>query len=633
MKETVLALPSPGEWVGEYQVVGKLGQGGGGTVFKARRGGSFYALKFIHGARGGKDGRHARGLREVALLLSLQHPHVVRLVGCGYWPDEETGSLYIVMEYVEGRTLFAWAEEENPPAREVALKTLESARALEAVHRQQVVHRDVKGCNLLVRESDGHVVLVDFGASTYEGAPHLTRHGLAPGTDLYRSPEAVRFHLERAREPNAHYPYQPADDLYALGVVLYALLTDRMPFREDLPEARIHVLYEEILHRVPDAPSDLNPRVPRALGDLCMRLLSKRPEERYLSAGALCAALEAALANADTSWDEPLFPSRAAAPPHDGEPLQDEEEAAAEWEWVMEQPGQGRGRGGPPRQPPVLAGRAPGAGKPARSPSTPAKVMLLSGVAGSCLLLGMLLGALLLLAGPMRTGAVSTSPPAIPPETGHEVAPSASVPEADGGAALSQAVTPAPVAPAMAQEETPHVKNPNMVPAAGKESVPSIGRRVTTAAFICTLASGCPAIPVRPPPQDCHPETLFIMEDKLGIRRGDTARLVIDMNKSIGATPVAVSQGRIRSTVVEDMGILPSRLETFVLEGELFFDKERVYGRYTKIRLLDGTWVPVCMQLHERGNGKLGVPKEPGSGSGAALILNGASVKAVSRFD
>jgi eukaryotic-like serine/threonine-protein kinase len=621
MKEKPLPLPSPREWVGEYQVMAKLGEGGGGTVFKARRGGSFYALKFIHGTRGGMNERHARGRREVAILLSMQHPHVVRVVGFGYWPDEETGCLYIVMEYVEGRTLFTWAEEENPPAREVALKTLEGARALEAVHGQQVLHRDVKGCNLLVRKADGHVVLVDFGSGTYEGAPHLTRHGLAPGTDLYRSPEAVRFYLERARDPNAHYPYRPTDDLYALGVVLYALLTDRMPFREDLPEARIHALYEEILHRVPEHPSDLNPRVPRALGDICMRLLSKRPEERYPSASALCAALEAALANADTSWDAPLFPSRAAAPPRRGAPGQDEEEAAAEWEWVMEQPGQGRGRGGSPRPLPVLAGKAPEAGKPPG-------VMLLSVVAGSSLLLGMLLGALLL-SGYVRPGASS----AVPSGTGHEVAPSPSLPEADGGAALSQAVTPAPVAPAMAPEEASHVKNPNMVPAAGKESDSSTGWRITTAALICTVASGCPAVPVRPQPQDCPPMTLFTMEEKLGIRRGDTARIVIDMDHSVGDTPVAVAQGPILSTPVDVLGNLPSREETFRLDGELFFDKERVYGRYTSIQLRDGTWVPVCLQLHDERDDELGVPKEPGSGPGAALIMNYGYVKAVSRFD
>ncbi len=620
MRNAPPPLPSLGDWVGEYEVVAKLGEGGCGTVFKARRGTRFYALKFIRGVRGGKDGRDAWGRREASILLNVEHPHVVRLVGIGYWPDEETGCFYLVMEYVEGRTLFAWAEEENPCAREVARKTLEGARALAEVHHQHVVHRDVKGCNLLVREADARVVLVDFGAGGYEGAPRLTRYGLAPGTDLYRSPEAVRFHLDNAHDPHASHPSQPADDLYALGVVLYELLTDQMPFREDLPEARIHELYEEILHRVPESPSNLNPRVPRALSDLCMRLLAKRPDARYASAQELCGVLEAALSKADASWDVPLFASRATAPARAASPAEDDAEVDAEQQWVMEQPGQRRGRGERPS----------GTREPA---PTPARWTLPKMMAWGSLLLMVSLGAWLL-SRPTSLDPELASPSASPRRAGHEVAPPAGLPEADGGAAPPVAAIPAPVASATPQEEDTRVKSQKTSSKTGqKESGSAAGWRALTTVAICTAAAGCPAVPVRPPPVDCPPETLSFMREKLGIRVGDYARVVIDNDKGVGSVPIAVPAGDIESELTDDLGKLPGEDKRIWLYGQLFFGKDRVYGRYTKAQLEDFTFVPVCLQLHDRKDGTLGVPKQPGSGPGAALILNVGYVMAVQRFE
>ncbi|WP_309893264.1 serine/threonine-protein kinase [Archangium sp.] len=619
MRPFVPPPPTLGEWVGEYQVVAKLGEGGGGIVFKVRKGTRFYALKLFHGARGGKDGREVWGRREVSSLLRVRHPHVVRLVATGYWPDEETGCLYFVMEYVEGRTLFAWAEEENPPAREVARKTLEAARGLEEVHRQRVVHRDVKGTNLLVREADGHVVLVDFGASGHEGAPPLTRYGLAPGTHLYRSPEAVRFHLDNTHRPGARPPHGPSDDLYALGVVLYALLTDRMPFRENIPEVRIQELYEEILHRVPAHPSDLNPRVPRRLGDLCLRLLAKRPEDRPASASELCGALEAALGEADVAWEVPLFPSRAAARREDG-PAREQSEAEAEREWVMEQPGQQRGRGRPPPPeeppppPPVdsLAGPAPFRATSSSPLAWSGPLVLLVLV-----LLGLLLSS--------RVGSIS----------GHEVAPPSGLPEADAGAAPSVAATPAPVVPTTPREEDTHVKNPKTSPKQEeKRPAPASARRAAAALALCTAANGCTAVPVRPPPTDCPPENLRVMESTLGIRVGDMGHIVVEPFKSIGADPIAVPRGKVESKLTSGLGKVPEPEEYLPrLHGELLFGTDRVYGRYTELVLPKGERYPVCLQLHDRRDGTLGMPMAPGSGTGAALILNGAAVKAVNRFE
>ena len=287
----------PGTDVGGYVVEARLGAGGFGTVYRARRGGRLYALKTL-------DLKTVGGWaeREVAILLRLKHANVVGFVGCGFWPDESPRFLFIAMEFIEGRQLDVWAAEENPSAREVVRKMLGAARGLAAVHAAKVVHRDVKESNILVRASDGEAVLVDFGAGGYEGAPGLTLFVLPPGTPQYRSPEAWRFLEANAGKPGAKYIPTPADDLYALGVVLYRLLTDAAPYVAGDDQE----LVDAIVNRVPVAPHVLNPRVPEALGQLCMRMLEKRPEDRPESADVLVRELESLGAGACESWDVPL---------------------------------------------------------------------------------------------------------------------------------------------------------------------------------------------------------------------------------------------------------------------------------------------------------------------------------------
>ena len=135
-----------------------------------------------------------------------------------------------------------------------------------------------------MREPDGQPVLLDFGVGDYEGASTLTATVLPPGTAHYRSTEAVRFLWEKENQPGARYAFTLADELYALGVVLYRLLTDEYPFPPGIP---LPLLYERILETEPPAPVVLNPRVPRSVSGLTMRLLSKTPEERGASAEAV----------------------------------------------------------------------------------------------------------------------------------------------------------------------------------------------------------------------------------------------------------------------------------------------------------------------------------------------------------
>jgi serine/threonine-protein kinase len=280
--------------VAGFIIEGKLASGSFGTVYRAKRLRHSFAIKLIP--------MNPRGDREADTLRRVwRHPNVVGYHGYGYWPDEEPRFLVLALELIEGAPLDVWAEDKNPSALELVRQVLlPFARTLADVHEAGVVHRDIKEANILMREADGQPVLVDFGAAGYEGAPRLTMR-MPPGTAEYRSPEVVRFAREWEGE---HYPAGPGDDLWALGVTLYFLLTRELPFgdrsRPDLMRA--------ILEDNPVPPHERNPRVPRALSGLCLRMLEKAPEARYVDARALEQALVDALALADDTWNVPLLP-------------------------------------------------------------------------------------------------------------------------------------------------------------------------------------------------------------------------------------------------------------------------------------------------------------------------------------
>jgi len=285
----------PGTLVAGFLIEETLASGGFGTVYRALRDGRRFALKLL-------PLEDPRSEREMDALRRQRHPNVVGFQGWGLWPDEAPRYQVLTLEYVEGRTLEAWADEENPSALELVHQVLLPFVLLLAdVHDSGVVHRDVKETNILVRRKDGQPVLVDFGAACHEGAKRLTPR-LPPGTPEYRSPELLRSAREWTGEP---LPVSPRDDLWALGVTLYWLLTRTMPFGD-----RHGALTQTILHQTPPAPQVLNPRVPPALGDVCMRMLEKDPEARYPDARALAQALSEAWSHADRSWNHPLLAPR-----------------------------------------------------------------------------------------------------------------------------------------------------------------------------------------------------------------------------------------------------------------------------------------------------------------------------------
>ncbi len=301
----------PGDLVGPWRIEGYAGRGTYGVVYRARRAGHPgsvpVALKLA------LFPYDPRFLREVELLSRVHHPAVPELLDRGWWTTAE-GRVhpYLVMQWVKGLPLYEWARVHNPTCRQVLQVVAQVAWALEVLHTTAGVHRDVKGDNILV-EPDGRAFLMDFGSGTWAGAPPLTESLMPPGTREYRGPEALRFQWHHLRERGVHYEARTFDDLHALGVSAYRLVTGVYPPPGTDPEARLDPI------RAPPPPREpaqtLNARVVPELSALIERMLAADPEERGL-AREMALAAEAAAEHARPEADVPLFgpvPSSAGA--------------------------------------------------------------------------------------------------------------------------------------------------------------------------------------------------------------------------------------------------------------------------------------------------------------------------------
>ncbi|RKG83037.1 serine/threonine protein kinase [Corallococcus sp. CA049B] len=599
------AILVPGAEVLGYTVERQLGQGGFGTVYLARNAGQPFALKLLHLPRAGE-----RVEREVSILLKLHHPHVVGLQGYGLWPSGEPRFAVIVMEYVDGRRLDVWADEENPSARQVTQVLLDVARALAATHAAGVLHRDVKEANIMVRAADGPAKLVDFGIGDYTGARDLTADILPPGTPEYRAPEAWRYFRQHARVLGARYEAGAADDLWALGVVCYWLLTGRRPFDgEDDPS-----FIEAVLTQTPAPPHEVNERVPHALSDVCLRLLEKTPEARTPSALAVVAALEEVLRSADAAWDVPLCDAF-------GEDTATTESELDSFEKWRNRPRHRPRRGvrAPPEVPPTPAGATPPetTAKPRHSLRAWAVVVaaLVLITAGALLLRG-------------AAGLSGTDP------LRQEVAPTDKSTQSDQAAAPNgtEAIAAAVALPATLQEvaATVTTQTPE-TPALPPSSKPAkkVRSAMTRAAGMatCTALLGCPGPQVRPPPppEPCPVGAVKAMEArKLDMGDRHEALFVV-------ARPhvIAVREGPIQLILAGPWGDLPSNTE---LSGRLIV-RDRVYGRLTWATTRKGDSFPICMEVLA-DEGDRGMAREPGDDSpSSARIYTIARVKAVREFE
>jgi eukaryotic-like serine/threonine-protein kinase len=261
--------PPPPESVSGYELLGELGRGGMGVVYKARQTSlkRLVALKMVAAGPHAGAEEVARLTAEAEALARLQHPHVVQV----YEVSTYQGVPFLALEYVDGGTLKQRLGRAPQPARWAAELAETLARAVHAAHEAGILHRDLKPSNVLLTE-DGTPKITDFGlARALDAAGDTTT---VAGTPSYMAPEQARG---RARELG------PATDTYGLGMLLYEMLTGRPAFDGDTP----HETLLRVAHEDPLSPRRLRPQVPRDLETITLKCLRKEPSRRYPSAQAL----------------------------------------------------------------------------------------------------------------------------------------------------------------------------------------------------------------------------------------------------------------------------------------------------------------------------------------------------------
>jgi serine/threonine protein kinase len=277
---------------GQFQIVRKIGTGGMGAVYEAAQPSvnGKVAVKILHAKLANRKDLVSRFNREAAAMSHLSHPNTVKVLV--YGEDEKDGLLYIVMEYLEGKNLNQTVRAEGPMAAERAVPMLvQACHALQEAHEKGIVHRDLKPENIFVCNQGGmkdFVKVLDFGLAKVTeremrpGSMVLTQEGMVFGTPEFMSPEQAQGKTLDARS-----------DIYSLAVILYEVLTGKLPFEAKSP-------MEYIQLHVQKEPIPLSQRVagktfPPALDAVIAKALAKERDERYQTAAEFAQALQQAV--------------------------------------------------------------------------------------------------------------------------------------------------------------------------------------------------------------------------------------------------------------------------------------------------------------------------------------------------
>jgi len=293
----------PGQMLGVYRIISKVGQGGMATVYKAYQPSMDrnVAIKVLPGQLAESPEFAARFQQEARFIARLEHPHILPVFDYG----EDNGITYFVMRYLDAGSLKDRMAAGPLSLTEIDRIFTQLADALGYAHGRGIIHRDLKPANALI-DSDGNLFLTDFGiAKLLESAsPRLTQTDAIMGTPAYISPEQAQAQ-----------PVNQRSDIYSLGIILYELVTGRVPYVADTPLA---VILKHLSDPLP-LPSVIKPDIPDAIEQVILKALAKNPEDRFGTTGEFITAWKRALQIVETVRSEvdslPTYVSQPASAP------------------------------------------------------------------------------------------------------------------------------------------------------------------------------------------------------------------------------------------------------------------------------------------------------------------------------
>ncbi|MFL5345398.1 MAG: serine/threonine protein kinase [Hyalangium sp.] len=574
----------PRDMVGPWRIVESLGSGNFGRTFKAERDGDFFTLKMavrpapeLPQETPEKDLEErqvdGRMRHEAAILMAnASQPGLPHLRAIDRWPHPTKGYLYIVTDYVPGEPFHAWREKTRPTATLLVDIFIDVVRVVAKLHSRGILIRDFKSQHVIIDPTDNKPVLVDLGSAWLPGGSTLTV-GLAPGTPYALPPECIAFIREGSWKQGARFDATQAGDLYQLGVFIYEALADGWPFDPRLTQDELLVAIENV---IPRAPHRINPEVPESLSRIALRLLEKRPEDRFESAEALLQALwDAAKERSKLTWKVPLELSAEGPAPVTQDEVEErrlqKQEAERKAKEAREQEAEELSHQEALEhlsfltqgiQEQLLLSEQ----KAARRKKTWWRIAL----AASLLLLVLIL---------FTAWQVWLAP-----------APTSTIASEKGSSLVSTFSNSRPTR--------------------------------AIAAWLCTTFSvGCTAAQVRPLPEDCPQEAVRNMEEMNLLKR--SYQVIIDINQPGKPTERGVyHSGPIVGRVVKypftgplpDGTLLYGQLWT---KGLLKEGDEAVYARYTSALLPDGHRIPVCIILGDQTGL---IRKDEGSKPGEARL-------------